>query len=438
MLNNQRGDTMKKLHLLLALLAIFTLSSCKNEVPETSKLDEVKASLTIDDTLTTTILPTLVDGVTISWICSDQSAITDTFVTVQKEEAYDVTLTAILSYDGEDTIKQFDVTIAKIDTSTADLAQIVNFLSTYEMFSSYELVRDITLPTLRSGISIVWSTNNDCMDNFGDIVRPAEDGVDCLVTATGIFSYNDAQTTKDFVFTVKKIDSVQTVTYTGYYEGAGGLEGDLLKSFLHDLIDDHTVISYGGLRDALQDSDEDPDNPNNIILIYSGKSVSSTWDSGSTWNREHVWPRSHGDLGDGSNPAESDMHHVRPAHPSVNSSRSNLDFDEGGSLVNHTTDSYKDSNSFEPRDEVKGDVARMIFYMAVRYEGDDSYPDLELNNYVSNGGPYMGKLDILLKWHREDLPDEFEMNRNDVIYSYQGNRNPFIDHPDFVELIWGN
>jgi endonuclease I len=122
----------------------------------------------------------------------------------------------------------------------------------------------------------------------------------------------------------------------------------------------------------------------------------------------------------------------------VNATRGNLDFDNGGSAVPEASLSKYDSDSFEPRPAVKGDVARMIFYMAVRYEGTDGFPNLELNNSVNNGtAPYHGKLSVLKAWSQEDPPDAFEKRRNDVIFdSYQRNRNPFIDHPEWVAAIW--
>jgi hypothetical protein len=95
---------------------------------------------------------------------------------------------------------------------------------------------------------------------------------------------------------------------------------------------------------------------------------------------------------------------------------------------------------FEPRDEDKGDVARIIFYMDVRYEGDSGEEDLEMVDYTlstSSKLPYHGIRSTLLQWHQDDPVDDFERNRNDVIYSYQGNRNPFIDHPNLVDYLWG-
>ncbi len=228
----------------------------------------------------------------------------------------------------------------------------------------------------------------------------------------------------------------------GYYDDAQGLSGDQLKAALHNIIKDHTEYSYNDLRDfILKNTDEDPNNSNNVILIYTGRSqAKSTFGGGANdWNREHVWAKSHGGFGT-SKPAGTDAHHIRPSDASVNSTRGNLDFDIGGSPVTEAPGCYVDSDSFEPRDAVKGDVARMIFYMAVRYEGGNGEPDLEVVDQVNTyPNPLHGKLSQLILWNEQDLPDDFEMHRNDVIYyDYQHNRNPFIDHPEYVNEIWGN
>ena len=227
----------------------------------------------------------------------------------------------------------------------------------------------------------------------------------------------------------------------GYYDEADGLSGDNLKTALHNIIDGHTEYSYNDLRDfILKNTDEDPDNSNNVILLYTGRSqAKSTFGGGANdWNREHVWAKSHGDFGNNP-PCGTDAHHIRPTDASVNSERGNLDFDEGGTPLTEAPGCKKDSDSFEPRDEVKGDVARMIFYMAVRYEGTNGEPDLEAVDYVNTSpDPEMGKLQKLLDWNMVDPPDDFEKNRNEVIYSYQENRNPFIDHPEYADLIWGD
>lgn len=224
-----------------------------------------------------------------------------------------------------------------------------------------------------------------------------------------------------------------------YYKDALGKTGPELKSALHTIISDQTKLSYDAVWDALKTTDEDPANSSNVILLYSGTSRSKSSSGGDQgdWNREHVWAKSHGDFGTATGPG-TDIHHLRPEDVTVNSIRGNKDFDNGGSEVEGAPGNLTDGDSFEPRDAVKGDVARMILYMAVRYDGESGFPDLEPNDQVDNGSaPAIGRLSVLKKWSDEDPPDAFEKNRNQVIFDkFQHNRNPFIDHPEWVEEVY--
>jgi endonuclease I len=224
-----------------------------------------------------------------------------------------------------------------------------------------------------------------------------------------------------------------------YYAAADGKTGAALKAALHTIISSQTKLTYDQVWNALKDTDQDPANPNNVILLYSGRSQAKTTNGGGVndWNREHVWAKSHGDFGTATGPG-TDVHHLRPEDVSVNSSRGNLDFDNGGSAVTECPGCTADGDSFSPRAAVRGDVARMILYMAVRYEGGDGWPDLEPNNSVNNGSaPAIGKLTVLKAWSAADPPDAFEQRRNQVIFdTWQHNRNPFIDHPEWVSSIW--
>ncbi|HAN00644.1 MAG TPA: hypothetical protein DCQ26_18780 [Marinilabiliales bacterium] len=208
---------------------------------------------------------------------------------------------------------------------------------------------------------------------------------------------------------------------TDYYKGTEGLTGTELETFLRNVINEgFQGISYGDARYILDETDADPNIEGNVVLVYLGISVSGVWDSGITWNREHVWPQSllNTDVSNSTIGVGSDLHNLKPADPAENSSRSNDYFD-----VEQTADTYV------PRDEVKGDIARILFYMTVMYD----YLELV------NSAPLvyeMAKLDVLLSWHKADPVDDFERNRNEVIYSYQKNRNPFIDHPEFVAQVW--
>ena len=230
----------------------------------------------------------------------------------------------------------------------------------------------------------------------------------------------------------------------GYYSPASGLTGEALKSALHNIIDDHTEFSYDSCKTILKSIDEDTLNSNNVLCFYTGWSYDKDEFGNLTngWNREHIWSRSHGDLGFGA-PQGSDLFNLRPCDASVNSAKGNRDFDKGiTEYIDNSgpTGCYTDDYIWEPQDMFKGDVARTIFYMAVRYEGDNGEPDLEMVSYVNsapNGEPYYGNMDTLMKWHIEDPVDSYEQRRNDSIYyNYQGNRNPFIDHPGYAGLIW--
>ncbi len=204
-----------------------------------------------------------------------------------------------------------------------------------------------------------------------------------------------------------------------YYESAEGLMGIVLLEELNEIINAGFVLhSYASASFKLDETDEDPDHPGNVILVYSGYSVSGTWDSGATWNKEHVWPQS---LLDYDPDMTADIHNLKPANPGFNTDRGNKYYANESTIA-----------SFEPRNEVKGDVARILFYMMVMY-----YPVLELVD-TTPMVYQMGLLNVLLAWHEQDPVDDFERNRNEIIYDYQKNRNPFIDYPEFVALIWDN
>lgn len=225
---------------------------------------------------------------------------------------------------------------------------------------------------------------------------------------------------------------------SGYYDPATGKTGASLAAALHGIIDDHRTLGYTQVWEALKVTDQDPANSDNVIEIYSGRSIAKSNNGGNAgqWNREHTWPQSHGDFGTTAGPG-TDLHHLRPEDVTVNSIRGNKDFDNGGSPVSGCDDCFTDADSFEPRDAVKGDVARGLLYMAVRYEGGDGFADLELNNTVNGTTPYLGKISVLLSWHAADPVSAAERTRNDRIYdAYQGNRNPFVDHPEYAEQIW--
>jgi endonuclease I/methionine-rich copper-binding protein CopC len=258
------------------------------------------------------------------------------------------------------------------------------------------------------------------------------------------------------VFVAFALSATAQTSIEEYYQNATGKTGGELKTALHFIISDNKVLPYTTMADgddynvwkALEITDEDPNNSDNVILIYTGRSDLKTHkDDGTSdadaWNREHIWAKSHGFGGDPrENPgAATDIHALRPCDKSVNSDRSNKFFDDGGTAHSEATECLSDNDSWEPRDAVKGDVARMILYMAVRYEGEGDNPDLEMTNDMTYSkenytAPFFGKLSTLIEWNTQDPVDDSERARNEKVYTIQNNRNPFINHPEWVNTIW--
>ncbi|CAI5496242.1 unnamed protein product [Closterium sp. Naga37s-1] len=235
-----------------------------------------------------------------------------------------------------------------------------------------------------------------------------------------------------------------------YYAGTQGLKGEALKAKLHDIIKGHKVYTYTEAWDALKILDaadqSDPAKSRDVVEIYTRRAVpKDTQATPEGWNREHLWPRSYG-LTQG-RPEFSDLHNLRPADVNVNSARGNKWYGEctstdGACMVpanrEAAADTATNKDVWTPPTEVRGDIARALLYMAVRYDG--SVPgelDLELSDNPKIAEGQMGLLSPLLKWHAIDPPSSLETTRNARVCSlYQHNRNPFVDHPEFVSLIW--
>ena len=272
--------------------------------------------------------------------------------------------------------------------------------------------------------------------------------------------------------------NVATATTAGYWSRINTSSASQLRCSLHATIKGHTSYPYSGSGTntwtILEVADEDPNNPANILDIYRNRSypkVSARAGTGSglTYNREHTWPKSLGfssATGDKGLPyaPHTDAHMLYLSDTNFNSSRGNkplancssgcsalateANHGNGGGSARGQKNWFvgPDGNggSFETWDGRKGDIARAVLYMAIRYEGGahpttgQGEPDLELTNDRSkivqtSGSPaYMGLLSTLLQWHQADPPTAQEKARNDVVYSFQGNRNPFIDHPEWA------
>ncbi len=245
--------------------------------------------------------------------------------------------------------------------------------------------------------------------------------------------YSSSQNDDGFYYYVRETET------SSYYYDANDLESIQLQNKLYDIISTNfQAKTYDDARDILQEADATLEDSSKVLNIYDGTMVQAVWDAGVTWNREHVWPNSR--LGvDRVNGSErsiaSDLHNLRAATPRVNSARSDRVYTDGSGKYEVNED-----GGFYPGDEHIGDVARILFYMVTMYDEltltNDMNDLLDESDHYTPNGARMGVLSILLKWHKLDPVDDFERQRNDVIFVEQGNRNPFIDHPEYVHLIW--
>ncbi|MDQ3510224.1 MAG: endonuclease [Pseudomonadota bacterium] len=261
---------------------------------------------------------------------------------------------------------------------------------------------------------------------------------------------------------------------TGYYSSVNTSSASNLRASLHALIDDHTRFPYTASTtdtwDVLEFADEDPLNSGRILDIYKNASYLEA-DGGNTfYNREHTWPNSYGFPNDGpGNYPYTDMHMLMLSDIGYNSGRGNKPYGNctsscteyptnayagagGGTGVFPGNSNWSNASVWQTWSKLKGNVARALLYMDVRYEGGvhnvtgAAEPDLRLTDSVSliatTGGntsiAYMGFLSVLLQWHSQDPVTEAERLRNDAIFSYQGNRNPFVDNPQWVACVYQN
>ncbi|HMM56101.1 MAG TPA: endonuclease [Rudaea sp.] len=293
------------------------------------------------------------------------------------------------------------------------------------------------------------------------------------ITATSVHDTDNIALQADYSASF----TVASGTLGGYYGNVNTSSPEQLRCSLHQTIKGHTIYPYsGGAQNVwtiLEIAQQDPNNPAKIIDVYRNHSYTAVSDragtgSGLTYNREHAWPNSLG-FANSSLAAYTDTHMLWLSDTSQNASRGNkpyancasgcseltTDFNNGfgggSGVYAGNSNWYKtpdgNAGSFEVWNHRKGEMARAMFYMAIRYEGiaseaahDGVIPDLELTDNRSlivitpntASKAYMGLLTDLLAWNTQDPPDADEVARNDVIQSFQGNRNPFVDHPEWA------
>ena len=244
-----------------------------------------------------------------------------------------------------------------------------------------------------------------------------------------------------------------TAQPVNYYNSANGLTGNQLKGALHNIIKGHTSISYGQLWNAFWSTDNKgngvvwdmySDIPNGTppYIYYLGTDQCGNYSGeGDCYNREHSWPSSW--FNDQTTP-RTDLHHIFPTDGWVNNKRGNYAFGEvrsaswtsrnGSKLGNCKTSGFT-GTVFEPIDEYKGDFARAIMYMSVRYYTEDSGWGSSDMTTKSEIKPWA--IQMLLRWNEQDPVSQKEIDRNNAIYNdYQHNRNPFVDYPEYARMIW--
>lgn len=242
----------------------------------------------------------------------------------------------------------------------------------------------------------------------------------------------------------------------GYYDPAAGLTGPALQEALHDIIDNHTYISYNAIWGAFYTTDDRYGNEEIVWDMYSDipggtppyeytlgddqNQSGSASVEGESYNREHSWPKS---WFNDTSPMNTDLFHIVPTDTYVNSQRGSYPYgevsyptweSENGSRLGPCSYPGYSGIAFEPIDGYKGDFARNYFYMATRYLGEDGNWPVSAMADGAVLKPWAEEM--LIGWHLSDPVSTKETDRNHAVYAIQSNRNPFIDHPEYVFWIY--
>lgn len=309
---------------------------------------------------------------------------------------------------------------------------------------------------LTSNNSVFSSNEDESGKRLSTIETYTPDSEDVLNPDNGGLSSDDLTT-------------IQNTVFTYYASVLETYKGETLWTELHSITVPVTLTSYNDLRydTGVEGSiggnptvDYASNDKTKVIDFYTGAIISNEWDPNDNWNREHVWCQSHGWWGEVTGSKRnggSDLHHLRPELKSINSSRNNSLYGELDNREQYKKEYEVDGQDyvygylngkidgrlnegategvFEPTDRMKGDVARIIMYLLVRYK-DVCTPITNIIYTPSRSEE--AALDLLVKWHENDPVSNFEIRRNHKTYEIQGNRNPFIDYPGFARDIFMN
>ncbi len=359
-----------------------------------------------------------------------------------------MTLTQTMYNEGE----TFDIVFTSEQTVTSDLNFTIGLNNGTFDTSDYTGNTSITIPNGSNTATTTITLIDDALD---------EGDEEMVIRLSGLPpTYNSLNNNLrirvvDNDFTIAAYGTPINPTYgivestqpNSYYDSLDGLSHAALRQAIQDLIAEEGVVraqTYNDVIEIIKEADQNPENSNEVWLVYKeiGRpklDFQITSSSIGKWNREHTYPRSRGgfnsidldEIIDGKNVfwnttadslrhGNSDAHALRAVDGPENSSRGNQHYGQ----YNGPTGTL---GGF------KGDVARSVMFLALRYNGLAI-----VNGFPEGTVGELGDLATLLDWHRNDPPDDFEMNRNNVVYTWQFNRNPLIDHPDLVEYIWGN
>ena len=370
----------------------------------------------------------------------------DTALIVGQKSTISVTLedgyTVVYSCDNNDVVTVQNGVVTAVGQGTANVTVKVK-----ESDSVYEVITFVVSEVPAADVDILEVAVNEQVDlnvllklDSNDLSWISNDG-DIATVENGILTAKKAGITSITVVSADSSTVNLSVTIAAfnndaydYYNNKLSEESNVFEELRTLITNTHKKkISYNEARSHFVKSDADPNKPGNIILFYSRVSVSGTWDGGKTYDREHVWPQSTGWSKDET--AGADLHHIRPTIPRANSTRNNRAYAycPTGKQLNITFEGATilaglyTTTHFEPIDQVKGDVARIIMYLLLRYE--DAGTQKKLTGVAQS-------IELLLEWNELDPVDQLELNRNNYIESLQGNRNPFIDNADLADLIW--
>lgn len=445
---NLLSKIIKTICIVFVLVGLFTLYGCDTTTPQTKQLETPTFTIVTKDKSVIVFIETVFNADDYYIYVYQENAIKNKF-NVTPEQAI-MGYTVYLGYgEFELAVQAKDTTGAYSESSTSNrkTLTISETVKPHEHFfiegkcECGEIDPNYNLPNV---FSIVYVLNDGVLSSDAPKSYTEGETVFLVEPTKDNFEFDGWYLKSDFSGESISVISNKTtgditlyakwkstdVEYTGYYVDANDLVGTNLKKALRTIISTGVkATSYADLKSKLPYTDASLTDSSKMKLLYSNHLVNAKWDDTATWNREHVWPKSKGWFDNSG--AGSDIHHIRPENTNVNSVRGNLAFGEvsNGTAVKCCGEiiAYKNSSYFEPFDEFKGDCARIIFYVLVRYSQSDSY---NITNVAQS-------MKMLLEWHEADPVDDFELQRNERCYSVQKNRNPFIDHPEFADMIWG-